>query len=107
MPPCPKSLRSAQKLPTPRPSLVSPLLTTPNLFFQISSITNMLTTFMPSCGNSHFQISAERIRELDLTWRFALHLEQSWAPYQDGNAARTRDCDIEPIKTVQKFHSSR
>lgn len=27
--------------------------------------------------------------------------------YQDGNAARTRDCDIEPIETVQKFHSSR
>src|ERR1022692_3633175 len=88
-----------------RPLPSSPLR--PDLFFQISSITNMLTTFMPSCGNSDFQISAERIRELDLTWRFALHVEQSWASYQDGNTPRTRDCDIEPIKTVQKFHSSR
>jgi hypothetical protein len=56
---------------------------------------------------SHLDIPAKGIRELDLTWRLALHLEQSWASYQDGEAARTRDCDIEPIKTVQKFHSSR
>ncbi len=36
----------------------------------------------------HLQIPTKRIRQLDLSWRFALHLEQTRIRYKDGDDAR-------------------
>src|SRR5690349_18404060 len=62
-----------------------------------------------ACSNdfSHFQIPTKSIGKLNLARRLALHFEQIWICDQHSEALCSRRCNVQSVRTVEKFHASR
>src|SRR5687767_9578202 len=66
-----------------------------------------LSPFQVSDYFAHLQISAKRICQFHLSRRLTLHIEQRRTRHEYSHTLRARGRDIQPVSTVQEFHSAR
>src|SRR5260370_21277014 len=57
--------------------------------------------------SGHLKVETKCIRKLHLPWGLALHLKQSRVRDKHGYALSARGRDVETIRAVEEFHSSR